>query len=118
MRKQLLFCLILSQNLFAGSIGALLFHGNCVTCHNETKSISAPSMAEVRKRYKKAFGNKKEFIAYMSSWVLQPNTQGSIMQDMIDKYELMPQLAFEKEVLEEISAYIYETDFSQKHAEH
>jgi hypothetical protein len=37
------------------------------------------------------------------------------MQDAIAKYELMPQLSYEKDVLEDIAAYIYDTDFSRQH---
>jgi len=105
-------------SLFGANEGALLFHGNCVTCHNETRSISAPAMQEVRKRYLEAFPKKQDFIHYLSQWVHHPSKETSIMQDMIEKYDLMPQLGYEKEVLEDIAAFIYETDFSKKHAEH
>jgi hypothetical protein len=33
------------------------------------------------------------------------------MMDAIEKYELMPELAFDKTTLEEISEFIYENDF-------
>ena len=97
---------------------ALLFHGNCTTCHFETKSVSAPSMTEVRKRYLSAFPQKKDFVRQMSQWVQKPSETTSIMQDAIDKYELMPNLAFEKDVLEEIADYIYDTDFTKQHNGH
>ncbi|QOP46678.1 cytochrome C [Sulfurimonas paralvinellae] len=99
-------------------MGALLFHGNCVTCHYETTERSAPSMQEVRKRYKEAFPNKPDFIKYLSEWVHDPDADKSIMQDAIAKHELMPQLAYEKDVLEEIAAYIYDTDFTKRHPFH
>lgn len=47
----------------------------------------------------------------MSQWVLAPDAQTSIMTQAVKKYELMPQLNFQKDVLEDISAYIYETEF-------
>jgi cytochrome c551/c552 len=100
------------------SMGALLFHGNCVTCHYKTTEKSAPSMMEVRKRYKEAFPDKKDFAKYLSEWVHNPSAQSSIMQDAIAKHELMPQLAYEKDVLEEIAAYIYDTDFTKQHPFH
>jgi hypothetical protein len=68
---------------------------------------------EVRKRYLRAFPAKDDFIHYLSEWVHHPSQQNSIMQDAIEKHDLMPQLAYEKEVLEEIAAYIYETDFQK-----
>jgi hypothetical protein len=33
------------------------------------------------------------------------------MSDMIEKYELMPQLGYDKDTLEKIAEYIYETEF-------
>jgi cytochrome c551/c552 len=117
--KFLLFFLCTSLSLLnATDTKSLLFHGNCTTCHFETKSISAPSMMEVRKRYMRAFPEKNDFIRQMSQWVQKPNKTTSIMQDAIDKYELMPNLAFEKDVLEEIADYIYSTDFTKEHAGH
>jgi len=99
-------------------MGGLLFHGNCVTCHFELQEKSAPAMIEVQKRYKQAFPHKKEFVHYMSTWVLHPNAASSIMQDAIEKHGLMPELAFEKETLAEICGYIYDTDFTKSHQGH
>ncbi len=93
--------------------GELLFQGNCVTCHYPNKSISAPSIQKVRAIYKSAFQDKKDFIYYMSEWVLHPSYDTAMMSDAVTKYKLMPQLAYEKEVLEEIAAYIYENDFAK-----
>jgi len=110
--KNLLFLIIVSY-LEADTLGALLFHGNCVTCHFTQKEVSAPSMMEVQKRYKTAFSNKKDFTFYMSQWVLHPNQETSIMHDAIKKHGLMPQLGYEQEVLQDITSYIYDTDFTQ-----
>ena len=97
---------------------ALLFHGNCVTCHFEGRAHSAPSIQEVKERYKSAFNDKAGFVDYMSNWVLKPNAKTSLMNEAIDKYELMPELGYDLDTLKEISAYIYETDFSKKHEGH
>ena len=110
--KYILIFYISISNLFSYDCGELLFDGNCVTCHFKTKSISAPSMNEVQQRYKKAFPNKKEFVEYMATWVQHPNKNSSLMQDAITKYEIMPELGFDKNTLEKISCYIYETDFT------
>ena len=99
----------------ADNMGALLFHGNCTTCHNELQNKSAPAMIEVRRRYMQAFADKKDFVKYLSEWVHDPDAKKSIMQDAIAKYELMPQLSYEKDVLEDIAAYIYDTDFTRQH---
>jgi cytochrome c551/c552 len=93
--------------LFAQS-GSILFNGNCSTCHFIDKSVSAPSMNEVRKRYIEAFPKKSDFIEYMSNWVVKPNKQGSLMHDKIEKFELMPELGFDKSTVKIIAEYIYQ----------
>jgi len=117
MSKALLL-LSFALSLNAADMGSLLFHGNCTTCHYELEDKSAPAMIKVRQRYRAAFGNKKEFVKYMSEWVSHPNAAASIMQDAVEKYGLMPELAFEKDVLQEIASYIYETDFRKTHEGH
>lgn len=109
---------IYSSQLSADSIGSLLFHGNCITCHAEHKSISAPSISIVKNNYLKAFSKKEDFVAYMAEWVEHPNLEGSIMLDAIEKYELMPELGYDRSTLEIIATYIYETDFSKEHEGH
>jgi hypothetical protein len=47
----------------------------------------------------------------MSNWVLKPNKETSLMDDMILKYELMPELAYDLETLKMITGYIYDTEF-------
>jgi cytochrome c551/c552 len=93
--------------------GELLFNGNCVTCHFKTEDKSAPSIKKIQTIYKKAFPKKEEFIEYMSNWVSSPNKNSSMMLDDIDKYEIMPTLGFEKDYLQDIASYIYDTDFSK-----
>jgi len=115
MKKSLFGLTLLYSLALADDMGALLFHGNCVTCHYELQEKSAPAMIEVRKRYLKAFPHKKDFVKYLSEWVHKPSQESSIMQDAIKKHGLMPQLAYEKDVLEEIAAYIYKTDFTKTH---
>ena len=110
--------LLLISQLQANDIRALFFHGNCVTCHFENRSHSAPSIQEIKQRYKDAFTNKVDFVYYMSEWVLKPNAQTSLMSDAIDKYELMPDLGYDADTLKKISSYIYETEFDKKHQGH
>ena len=110
--------LLSSVYLNAGSIGSLLFHGNCITCHFETKDDSAPSIMSVRENYLRAFPEKKDFVDYMSKWVLHPNTEGSLMLDAIKKYDLMPLLGYEESTLKIIAEYIYDTDFTKEHEGH
>ena len=107
---KMLFLLFFPFLVFADD-GALLFHGNCITCHNETQSISAPSMREIRQNYLEVFSDKEDFVKYMSQFITTPDEELSIMKDKIKKYKLMPLLGYEKSVAQEISAYVYEKEF-------
>ncbi|WP_457745196.1 cytochrome C [Sulfurimonas sp.] len=110
---QSIFLLFLVSQLYADNISALLFQGNCTACHHKVVNKSAPSMMQVRQNYLKAFPRKKEFVQYMSQWVKNPTSEHSIMHNAIQKYKLMPELAFDKETLKEISSYIYDTNFTK-----
>ncbi|MGE4419989.1 MAG: cytochrome C [Sulfurimonas sp.] len=102
----------------AQNLGSLFFSGNCITCHHPTKTISAPSAAEVQKRYKEAFQNKEEFVSYMATWVKKPTLEGSLMHDAVEKHGLMPELAYDEDTLRVIGEYIYENDFTKHKTEY
>lgn len=108
-----IFSLCRAQNL-----GSLFFSGNCITCHHPTETISAPSAAEIQKRYKEAFKNREEFISYMATWVKKPTLEGSLMHDAIEKHGLMPELGFDEDTLKIISEYIWENDFTKYKTEY
>jgi len=106
-----LFLLFLALHVEANDMNSLLYNGNCITCHKDTKEESAPSMYEVKKRYMSAFSEKKDFISYMSKWVSNPDKKTSLMHDAIKKHGLMPPLGFDEDMLRDIATHIYETDF-------
>lgn len=54
----------------------------------------------------------------MSEWVEHPKKETSIMLDAVQKHGLMPELGFDRETLQTIAEYIYETDFTKKHSGH
>ena len=119
LKNKIITLLLLSfVHLNAASLGSLLFHGNCITCHNELKDVSAPSIISVRENYLRAFPKKEDFADYMSKWVTRPNVEGSLMLDAIKKYELMPLLGYEESTLKIIAEYIYDTDFTKEHEGH
>jgi len=97
-------------NIYASN-SKLLFNGNCTICHLISKNKTAPSILEIKSRYLRAYPNKKDFVKQMSIWVKNPNEETSIMQEYITKYKIMPNLAYDIGALEEIAAYIYDTNF-------
>ncbi len=111
MIRKIVVILLIVVNIEASGYNSLLFNGNCVTCHFEKESISAPSVMELQVRYKDAFPLRDDFIKYMSTWVQYPNAKTSIMSDAIEKYELMPELGYDLDTLKSIAEYIYDTDF-------
>ncbi len=111
MQRVIISLLLVAVSNMLADDGALLFNGNCVTCHHINKSISAPSIKVVKERYLSAFSEKKEFVKYMSLFVIQPDENISIMRDKIQEYEIMPILGYEESVAEEIASYIFETHF-------
>jgi len=115
MKLQIVLIFFLHVTLFSDENAALYFHGNCTTCHFDSKAVSAPSVMELKKRYLEAFSKKEDFVTYMSTWIYKPSAEMSIMQDAIEEYELMPELAYDLETLRIISEYIYETDFNSTH---
>ena len=94
-------------------MASLLFHGNCTMCHVENKAVSAPSIVQVKKHYKNAFQKREDFIHYMSKWVVNPDAETSIIQYAVEKYGLMPHLAYDAETIEVIAGYIYDTNFTK-----
>lgn len=112
--KSLVLIILLLSNTFALNYGELLFNGNCITCHFKIKKSSAPSISEVKENYINAYPNESDFVKNMTTWILNPNERTSIMQHSIKEFELMPELAYEKYVLEDIARYIYQTDFSKQ----
>ena len=113
-KKYFILLLLFIYSLQANEINSLLFNGNCITCHKETESVSAPSVVEFKKKYLSAFSKKEDFVEQMSEWVLNPKEETSLMRDAVKEYGLMPHLCFDEETLIDISTYIYETDFTKR----
>jgi disulfide oxidoreductase YuzD len=107
--KNILIASLLLCYTNAADLKALLFNGNCTTCHFINEDKSAPSMKKIKTAYIKAFPDKKEFVNYMYIWVKQPNKKSSLLRDEIEKHELMPEIYFEDETLKQIIEYIYDT---------
>jgi len=111
--KAILILFFYFVHLYASNYQALLLSGNCLTCHHHYSSISAPSLKKIQQTYKNAFPIKKDFVEYMSTWAEHPNKDTSLMQLDIQKYEIMPELGFDKVFVKEIADYIYELEFKE-----
>ena len=56
------------------------------------------------------YPKKDDFVANMSQWISNPNKQKAKLKDAVQKFHLMPNLAIEKEILKEITAYLFECE--------
>ncbi len=114
MKTVIVYCIILFfsvTNLLAEK-SSLLFYGNCTACHMDNAKKSAPKFSEIKENYLRAYPIKADFVQAMSGWVYNPKEETSLMQPAIKEYNLMPHLAYDLKVLEEIASYIYETEFN------
>jgi len=50
----------------------------------------------------------------MSTWIAKPDAITSLMPEAVKKHGLMPELGYDTQALQDISAYIYENNFSKK----
>ena len=108
------FLSLVITGIYADENGALLFGGNCATCHLQSRTLSAPSIFEIQTRYKSIFADKEAFVLWMSTWIAKPDAITSLMPEAVKKHGLMPELGYDTQALQDISAYIYENNFSKK----
>lgn len=99
----------MSIYMYAISLGQTLFEGNCVTCHQIDTEKSAPTIQKVVQVYKMRFSKKEDFVKNMAIWLIKPDTLTTLMPKKIQKYRLMPELGYDKDTLQIIAEYLYET---------
>ena len=94
--------------------GLKLFQQNCYACHSvTTKShdeIIAPPMAAVKRRYRKEYDSKDDFVKAVVAYASDPKAENALMIKAIDKFKAMPKQEFTKEDLTKIASYIYDTE--------
>jgi len=93
--------------------GQFLYNANCTVCHIETDTKVAPAMHEIKENYLRAYPEKNDFVNGMTTWLLNPNATTSMLQHAVDKYKVMPDLAYDKQMLNFITSYIYDTKFKE-----
>lgn len=88
------------------------FYSACDSCHNQaTDPALAPPMWGVKRRYMRASANPEEFIEKMSRFVSAPSLESAIHTEGVKQLGLMPPMPLPKEVLKNITTYIFEEDF-------
>ena len=94
--------------------GLKLMQQNCYACHSiTTKShdeIIAPPMVAIKRRYLMSYPNKKEFMEAFTNWVINPKEENALMRGAVMKFKVMPKQNFNKNDIEQISEYIFESE--------
>jgi len=94
--------------------GEAVFSNVCFECHNATApnpDMVAPPIFAAKNHYA-GFGERADFVAAVSGFVLNPTEQTSRMPGAIGRFGLMPaQEITEAEALA-VAEYLFATDFS------
>jgi cytochrome c553 len=88
---------------------------NCFSCHlpmGSSEDRIAPLMGHVRNHYLEKYSTKEYFVKAMESYVNSPNKKDAIMYGAIDKFGIMPNMQFDKELVHNIATYLYDYDVS------
>jgi len=88
----------------------------CYTCHDATTLEEArlcPPMAAIKRRYLLEGGTRDEFINEILAWTEKPSLEKAKMRGAVDRFGVMPYLAFPKDNIKEIAEYLYDNDIDQ-----
>ena len=105
--------LVISPALFAG--GKQVIEDTCMACHvvdgKGGEKKAAPPMYAVWHHYHQAYKDKESFVAAVSSWVLEPNEENTLMKGAIKKFGLMEKTELNMDQAHSVAEYLYETNF-------
>ncbi len=88
----------------------------CYTCHDATTLEEArlgPPMVAIKRRYLMEGGTRDEFINEILAWTGKPSLQKAKMRGAVDRFGVMPYLAFPKDNIKEIAEYLYDNDIEK-----
>jgi len=72
---------------------------------------SAPHFSEIKGYYLLAYPKREDFITHLSNWVHAPNKNTAKLTFAIKEFkQVMPNLGIDKDILQDIAAYLYDTD--------
>lgn len=85
---------------------------SCNVCHDQSNAPAlGPPMWGVQRRYQKATKDKADFIQRMTNFVKAPTMEAAIHDEARRQMGLMPALPLPDDMLNKISAYIFEEQF-------
>ena len=96
--------------------GAAKYDAYCQSCHNadvQPESRQAPPMHAIKKRYERAYETEEAFRAAIIAFLKDPSEENAKMKNAINKFGIMPAMAYPDEELELIANFIYTSDFGR-----
>jgi len=106
-------CTMNSYALSPEAIEGKSLYPTCHVCHNqEMDPPLGPPMWGVQRRYKRGTLDKEDFVQSMVNFVKAPTLDSAIHDEAVEQLGLMPPLPLPDEMLEKISSYILEEQFS------
>jgi len=96
--------------------GQQQYEALCETCHDDTSQGTervAPPMLAIKNQYLNTSISESEFIQNMVNYVLNPSEQNSKMPDAINRFGLMPNMAYSKTQIEPIASYVFHAELNK-----
>ena len=93
--------------------GLTLMKTNCFSCHSPNANFEnrlAPPMIAIKKHYITEGVSKKQFIKDFSEFIKKPSAEKSKMPGAVNRFGLMPVMAFTDKQLKTIAEYIYDNE--------
>jgi hypothetical protein len=115
MKKGLFLALLIASGA-AIADGQQVLEGECMGCHvidgvgGEKKS--APPMYAVWHHYRQAHPDKASFVAAVSAWLQQPQSDKAMMSGAIKKFGLMDKLEIDESHSRSVAEYLYDRSFA------
>jgi cytochrome c553 len=89
------------------------FNMYCGACHWQKmpEKPIAPPIYNIKRRYTMSYRNEADFVKAITEWVAKPAEKEAVMPGAVENFKTMPKLGYSEKDVEEIAAYIYNTDF-------
>ena len=97
--------------------GYQLMQQKCFVCHMEKPdpsnkaSMIAPPMMRVQEHYKPSYKSKDEFVNAIVTFVSSPDEKKALMPGAVRKFNLMPDLGYDKDEITLIAETLFDIDF-------
>ncbi len=91
---------------------------NCLSCHSpsaKSEERLGPPLFAVRKHYLKDHPEKEAFVSAILGFINETNSEKAKMKHAVEKFGLMPQMAFPENELKNALTYLFENEPAKPH---